>query len=487
MPPITSTKRSPLSTVRTQALHVRGGLRIAIVLLAATLQACGGSSGTGGSQNTSQEFASREYPNTPLSCDIEDMRLWVDANMRDYYLFADRVKRVPLENYQTPEALLADLRVLPEDRFSGITDAARSDDLFERGESFGFGHYLLRDGADEKVRVANVEPGSPFADAGIVRGEYLVALNGNPDGEWARNDVLALFGAETTPVTLDVTVEAADGTTRTLSITSANYAVQTVQTANVFTINGVNIGYMMFNSFLETSVQELDSAVAFLRDESISELVLDLRYNTGGRVSVGAILASLIADNSTATQPFTTISYNERYRDLNQSINMLALNNSLNLNRLVVLTTEDSCSASELVINGLRPFMEVIVIGDTTCGKPYGTSARTACGKNMNALEIGFVNANGVGDYFQGLAADCPVQDTLDFDFGDSRDALLNAGLNYIVNGICPTALANGLATDPATGAINRQATSKTKPYRDTAWPQVMPWSLVDAPTGRYQ
>ena len=442
----------------------RAGIVLALAVLS---HSCSNSSGSGASADVSQALAGREYPNSPLSCDIDDMRRWVDANMRDYYLFADRVDRLNLADYQTPEALLADLRVLPEDRFSSMTDAVRSQDLFERGESFGFGHYLLFDNG--KVRVANVEPGSPFDNAGIVRGEALLELNGNPEGEWTREDFQALFGIETTPVTLDILVEAADLSTRTLSITSANYTVQTVQTASVFELNGVNVGYMMFNSFLETSNQEIDRAVSTFKEENIAELILDLRYNGGGRVAVGAVLASLIADNSTASQPFTTISYNERYRNLNQSINMLALENSLSLNRLIVLTTGASCSASELVINGLRPFMDVVIIGDRTCGKPYGTSARTACGKNMNALEIGFINANGVGDYYEGLPPDCAVQDTLDYAFGDSRDPLLNAGLGYISTGTCPVTLAT-------------RSTVQSKPSRHDSWPSPGTWNLVDLP-----
>nr|MBX2885925.1 hypothetical protein [Granulosicoccus sp.] len=277
------------------------------------------------------------------------------------------------------------------------------------------------------------------------------------------NDILAFFGVGTDPVTMAFTVRDSTGISRELSLTSTNFQIPTVMQRSEITQGADTIGYLMFDSFLETSRTELIDAFDAFDAAGINELILDLRYNRGGRVDIAALLASLILGQTGNEQIFTTFALNNKYEALNQSINFPTSTVETSLNRVVVLTTEESCSASELIINGLEPFMDVVVIGAATCGKPYGSVGREACEKQMNALQFEFVNANGVGGYYQGIAADCQVADDVDHGLGDQSEGLLSAGLAYLQDGTCqsgvtrekPTAIRSWRPYDPARNLLD--------------------------------
>lgn len=391
-----------------------------------------------GGNPTSQlsPLESRQYPEQPLSCELSEMRRWVDANMRDYYLFYDQVPDLQLNQYDSLSSLVTDLRVTPNDQFSYITDAARADAEFNNGIKFGFGQ-LMAVTSNNEVRVTQVYPRSPFANAGIERGDYLEKLNGVAIFDAPEEDILALFGVSTDPVTMDFTIRSSTGNIRDVTMTSTDFAFSTVLHRSEINMDGKTIGYLMFDSFLDTSRDELYDAFDAFDAAGIDELILDLRYNRGGRVDIAALLASLILGQDGNNQTFTTFALNRKYSDLNQTLTFPTSATEGSLSRVVVLTTEDSCSASELVINGLEPFLDVVVIGAATCGKPYGSIGRDACDKQMNALEFEFVNANGVGGYYQGIAADCLVEDDLQNALGNQSEGLLNAGLAYLQEGTC--------------------------------------------------
>jgi len=197
------------------------------------------------------------------------------------------------------------------------------------------------------------------------------------------------------------------------------------------------VGYLHFLSFIEPSAAELDEAFNTLAAEGINELVLDLRYNTGGRIDIAGKLASQIGGNLVANRDFARFEYNSRYANNNFAYQYPAQTNALDLSRVFVLSTEETCSASEMVINGLRPFVDVITVGGTSCGKPYGTNGDEACGKVMHALRVSFVNADGAGDYYAGLNADCPANDNLADTLGNPTEALFSSALEYIRTGSC--------------------------------------------------
>ena len=453
-------------------------LRAAGLTAAFSVAACtdggGGSAGSTnvifGSSEEAQQHASAErtYPLDPIDCSVPELRNWVQANMLDYYLWYDQVPLVNLEDYSSEESLIGDLRVLPFDRFSYIGDAEASTSLFEEGKLYGYG-WKLRRTSDSDVKIAFIYPRSPLASENVERGDFLLAINGvHPlDMTAAQWDDFLGTGEEIKTPTF--TFLDNNGNQRDVTVTRTEFDIDTVLDASVLPVAGANVGYLAFTQFLETSNAELDAAFAQFSQQNVSELVLDLRYNGGGRISVANNLASKIAGPQYAGEVFAEIAYNNKYAEDNVPFLLGNSLNSLSLDRVVVLSSSNTCSASEMVINGLEPFVDVVQIGGTSCGKPYGSSARQACGKQMSALEIRFVNAAGFGDYYDGIAADCAASDEVVYGLGDPREAMLKAGLDYIGNGSCAAVQASSATLDDGVDIGDSTGTRELAPGKPSA------------------
>ena len=374
------------------------------------------------------------------------MREWVEAKLRDDYLFAERVPRVRLEEHGSDEAVLGALRVDPPDRYSHLADERRYDALFEEGTTFGFGWAFAKPDPDTWL-FSRVLPGSPLARAGVVRGERLLAIDG-----LSLPDFVALpteererrLGLPAEPVSLRLSVASMSGARREVTVRSARFALRTVEAVEVSERGGARVGYLRFSSFLQTSVTELGAAFETLAAADVDELLLDLRHNGGGRVDVAAALAGAVGGQLVAGETFARFRHNERYAAFDTELDFAGTFATLDLGRVLVLTSPGTCSASELVINALEPFIDVVTIGQATCGKPFGTSPERRCGRVLNALEIGFENAAGVGGYTDGLMPDCAVVDDPRTPLGRPGDPLVDAALGVLDTGHCPPPAATG-------------------------------------------
>jgi len=419
------------------------------------LAGCGGSGGSGGSGDNAGDAAlgndtdlTGEVAAVDARCSADNMKSWVRGSMEDYYLFYDQLPNVSAVDYESPEDFIRALRVSPFDRYSYVTDAATNTALFEEGKRFGFGMRLQRTD-DSRIFFTLVEPQSPVAAAGITRSDELLAINGVTPDNFTDEFITAAFGASDETIDMTVTVKKpTSALTQDITVTKGLYDVQTVLDTKVLEHNNHRVGYLSFLSFLETSEDELTDAFATFDDENIDELVLDLRYNGGGRISVAEQLGSLIAGDAVENTTFTRFAYNDKYSSRDSSYLFRERNNSLNLPRVYVLTSPATCSASEMVINSLRPFVEVVTIGDRTCGKPYGTQSRERCGKSINALEIDLLNAANVGGYYNGIDADCPVTEDISQALGQPSETLFSAALFHIDNAQCETVFAGSPAFD---------------------------------------
>jgi len=378
----------------------------------------------------------------PRSCELEDMRSWVYDNMQDYYLFYDQVDpNVALQAFDDLDTLVRQLRVQPFDSFSTISDEAGYTARFTEGETFDFGWRLQRNQRNEFF-LKLVETNSPLAEAGVERGDQVLSINGIPMAEFIQQtsaQINAALGIEDERVTIDLSIGKLAGDTVDVSVTKSTYPLETVLDTQVIDHNGTQVGYLHFYQFIDTSAAELSTAFTALKAANVSELVLDLRYNGGGRVVIANELASYIAGTGKTDKPFATYRPNDKYADNTVSINFVNQAQALDLNRVFILQSADTCSASELVVNGLRPFMEVITVGATTCGKPYASNARAACGKVMSALELESTNADGAGGYYDGIDADCLVSENVSLPLGSPSEPLFKAALDYASIGTCNT------------------------------------------------
>lgn len=421
--------------------------RVLLLSTALTLSGCGvrgdgagdGSTESGNAPLGSIDGGRASYA-LPASCDLDDMQSWVYDNMNDYYLFYNQVEQnVALSQFDNVESLITQLRVQPFDSFSYITEEASHSARFEEGETFGFGWRLQRNQQD-RFFFELIENNSPLANAGIQRGDELIAINGKSMIEFlslstAEKD--AALGVGDERVTTEFTIGQSASAPIDVVVTKSNYVLDTVLDTRIIEHETTRFGYLHFYQFVETSKAELQTAFSTLATSNITELVLDLRYNGGGRVSVANELASYIVGNGKTNQPFATYRPNEKYLQNTSGINFINQAQALDLNRVFVLQSADTCSASELVVNGLRPFMDVITVGSTSCGKPYASIPRATCGKVMNALELESINAAGAGGYYDGIPADCPVTENLSQPLGQSSEALLRTALDYATLGTC--------------------------------------------------
>jgi C-terminal processing protease CtpA/Prc len=213
--------------------------------------------------------------------------------------------------------------------------------------------------------------------------------------------------------------------------------IPTVSLTRVYDVGGRRVGYMFFRNFVEPSYEALDTAFAELAAARVDELIVDLRYNGGGLVNVAQHMASYIGGVRTVGQVFAEFFHNDRNAFRNRILRFESKPQRLTLDRLIVVTTKASASASELVINALRPFMPVVVIGGTTYGKPVGQYAIPFCDKLLAAVSFALRNADGHGDFFDGFPPDCAAPDDADHQLGDPEEGSLKEALTFAATGAC--------------------------------------------------
>jgi C-terminal processing protease CtpA/Prc len=286
------------------------------------------------------------------------------------------------------------------------------------------------------LTVSHVYAGSPAAAAGIRRGDVVRAINGIP---------VDAFRAGAAP-TVSRRVEstrfefASSGHARgEVTIAWAEYSRPAVILDNVIDAGGRRVGYLVLQDFDELASLEFAQAAARLRKQGIDDLVLDLRMNPGGSVHVARAIASTIGGRRLDGATFLRIVHNDRYRDSDHDVPFRSSwQVDLSLPRLFVITSEDSCSASEALINGLAPHMTVVTVGTTTCGKPVGMTVVEYGAWSYWVITFRVLNARGEGDYFAGLRPTCPAEDDFAHELGDPAEASLGAALHYVRHGRCP-------------------------------------------------
>lgn len=388
-------------------------------------------------------------------CSVPTLNQWVDNNMRDFYLFADQVPVVNLADYNSPESLIIDLRVLPFDNFSSVTNTTSSMQFFDEGVSFGIGFFWRFD-RDTLPRILDVQDNAPAAAAGLERGDIIVSAGDVPWQQVSSSVFEEIFGTRENPREATMTlIRARTGETYSADVTPANYLINTVLHSEVLEPEGYagSIGYLAFRSFLETSEAELRSAFQAFSAAGVTDLVVDLRYNGGGRTRIARLLAAQIGSPSTDGNLLIQYRYNDRYTSRNFTRIFENEVDGLDMSRVTFLTTGGTASSSEIVINSLRPYLDVALVGTRTTGKPFISSGRDLCGKRINAMEAEGFNANDVS-VFGGIPADCFAEDDFTRPLGTSEagvEGMLQSAIDYLVDGACNA--------DPASNAFADQRT----------------------------
>lgn len=380
---------------------------------------------------------------------------FVWKGMNGYYLYKDNVSDLAddrfasqgdLTNYitgfSTPKTLFENLVFdrPTTDKFSWIVsdyqalEAAFAGVSKKNGMSFGF--FADPDTNSNKAYgyVRYVLPSSNAANNGIVRGTIFSSVNGveiTYDSVTSQidNGIILSLGNDVYTIglaTYDGLVVTPTNTTTEL--TKAVLTENPILQSSVLEVNSIKIGYLMYNSFTANYDDQLNAVFANFQANGVTQLVLDFRYNPGGSVHSAITLSSLVTGQF-AGQVFSTEQWNSKWQSyfeqndpaqlinsfVSQTRNGQALN-SLNLNKVYVITTGRSASASELVINGLNPYIDVIQIGTATTGKfqasvtlydslNFGkTGANPGHKYAMQPLVFKSLNSVGFTDYFNGFS-----------------------------------------------------------------------------------
>jgi C-terminal processing protease CtpA/Prc len=393
------------------------------------------------------------------ACDALGQTSFVRDVLDDIYLWYRELPVLDPALFDTPEAYLDAVRFRPLDSsFSYVTDRAASDAFFSDSQFIGFGFSNQITGPAES-RIAAVFPDSPAEEAGLLRGDRLLAVAGRPVPELiAEGTLFGSFGPSEIGYELRLAWTSDGETVREATLVKRLVTIPTVSLTRVFEQDGRRVGYVHFRNFVRPSTDALDGAFAELREAGADELVLDLRYNGGGLVTVAQHLAGLIGGTVTFAQVFGRYEHNDKNSFRDTTLRFPRPDETLELRRLVVITTRSSASASELVVNGLRPWMDVTVIGTPTFGKPVGQYGFNFCDKVLFPVSFAIVNADGEADYFGGIPADCAAADDLDHPLGDPAEASLAEALHYLREGSCS-----------ATGAVSASVRS-TRPGGTDGW-----------------
>ena len=450
----------------------------------------------------------RPYPDKPGSVVTENN--WLRSWSHDLYLWYRELPDQNPASYSTSDYfnLLKTSATTPsgnpKDKFHFTYGTAQWIALSQSGVEAGYGaqFVVIASRPPRNIVVAYTQPDSPAAAVGLARGARILTVDGvdvTNAGDATSVNTLneGLFpsnpGASHSFSILDLGASAP----RTVAMVAANVTSVPVQNVRTVGTRSGQVGYMLFNDHIATAEQQLIDAFSQL--QGVSDLVLDIRYNGGGYLDIASEVAYMIAGpGPTAGQAFERTAFNDKYPTTNpvtgERLTPTLFHNTavgfsaprgqalpaLGLSRVFVLTSPNTCSASEAIVNGLRGVgVQVIQIGTTTCGKPYGFYPEDNCGTTYFTIEFQGVNAQGFGDYPDGFSPantpsrpgvvlpGCSVADDFTRELGDPAEARFEAALTYRDNQSCPAAAASSSNPDLVRGASTTDGVMHKSPWRE--------------------
>ena len=475
------------------------GLAASAVLLLASCGGGGGgtpgvssappdpSSGLAASSSVAQHCAAPRNNGTDVQGTVADEKSWLRSWTDETYLWYQDVRALGATTlnpliYATPEDYFKVLQTpivtasgKPKDAYHFTYDTPTWIALSRNAVSYGYGFEisLVASRPPRQAIVAYTNPSTAAAMAGIVRGAQVLTVDGV---DLANGTDLATLNAGLFPTAAGLhtfsVLDPGASAARSVTLNSLPLVSATVQNVKTLPAPNQNVGYMQFNDHLATSEAELVAAINQLKASSITDLVLDMRYNGGGYLDIAAELAYMIAGAGPtpgSRKVFEQQTFNDKnpfqlsaaqtitpFHNVAQGFSVSAGQAlpTLNLSRVYVLAGADTCSASEAVVNGLRGVgVQVNLIGATTCGKPYGFYPQDNCGTTYFSIQFSGVNQLGLGDYADGFAPTCAAGDDFTHALGDPSEGQLAAALSYRANSRCAPGMALAQAAR-ATGAL---------------------------------
>lgn len=380
----------------------------------------------------------------PRSCSIEDQNAWLLDLMHEVYLWNNELPTdIDPAAFETPSELIRAVRFTEFDRWSRVSDKTTTKALFEEGKVIAMG-FRTRTDDEGRLRVAFVLPGAPADLAGLQRGDEVLAINGYTIDAINEGDLWGdIYGPNEPGVAVRLRFAPANHkqtseTPREVELVKTWVELVTVPIYRVIEHDGITVGYLLFESFVDTSEDELNTAFEAFQAAGVEHVIVDLRYNGGGRVWVArhliALLIASIADGETSYQ----VRYNDDRSERNTIRTIATPMASLgSIQHAVFLTTGSTASASELVMNSVRAHVQTSFVGTTTAGKPVGSNQYEFCDSIASPITFELLNANDEGRYFGGLVPNCESYDDLNHALGDNEESMVQRALSLISQGDC--------------------------------------------------
>lgn len=385
---------------------------------------------------------------TPKAPSEESVFIW--STMKNYYLWEDKSSALNiraksgdwyalLNKYEGKNTDLFDKLLYKTDDENNkvdkwsyiIEDYKAYDQSLQQAnhKSFGFHFEIIEKRGIEGI-VLYVVPNGPAAKAGVKRGDIFTKINGQPLTQSNYKELLSKSECDLT-ITQPLP--------KNIHLTATSVIENPVMKTLAFDVDGIRVGYLLYNIFGINDNQNLDlnKEIQRLKDGGVKELVLDLRYNGGGSVYTASLLGSMLVKKQHLGKVFDRREYNARLTaeftqngdndllqdkfadkiyDVKTLKKQIGTINSLELDRVFILSSRLTASASELLINGLKPYMKVVLIGTETYGKYVGSTRlydRNEKGEinpnhrwALRPIIMKFFNNEGVGNYSKGLVPD---------------------------------------------------------------------------------
>ncbi|MEI4506094.1 S41 family peptidase [Sphingopyxis sp. CCNWLW253] len=440
----------------------------AVTLAALMLASCGGE----GSLSSGGPVTVTPTPSpTPTpTCALASRQAFAKAVIDEWYLFPSDVANVSAASHSNVQsyidALVAPARALNKDRFfTYITSIAEENAFYASGSSAGFGVRMSYDAAGQRILIAEAYESAPAFAAGIDRGTAIVAIGTNSGN---LRSVASIVAAEGTAGLTNALGPSDPGVSRVLRITDAagtrdvtvvkaDYSLDPVSDrygAKIISEGGRNYGYLNLRTFISSANPQLRAAFLNFRNQGVTDVIIDFRYNGGGLVSTAELMGDLLGRSRNSSEVFSQTNFRSSKSAENERHFFTAQPESIAPTRIAFIGTESTASASELVINSMLPYLgtNMTLVGGNTYGKPVGQIAldKAECDDRMRVVAFATANSTGAGDYYDGLAPkitnSCAASDDLTVPLGDPREASIRAAIGFLSGNACTTRIADASA-----------------------------------------
>ena len=442
--------------------------------LALSLVACGG----GGGSSSAPPTGGTPTPTPPPAtwgdtCSLANRQQFVRDVLNEWYLFPDLLAtNVTASSYTDIQdyidALVAPARAQSKDRFfTYITSIKEENALIQSGSSAGFGIRLGYDTSANRVFVLEAfEAGTGF-QAGMDRGTELLTIGGQSVSSLMSSGgpqaVINALGPSDPGVARSFTFRTREGTERNANISKTEFSLDPI--SDRYGVKVLNdgtgpVGYINLRTFIvEDAGPQLRTAFQQFRQQGITKVILDLRYNGGGLVSVAELLGDLMAADKSG-QVFSKTVLRPSKSSENEIDRFASQPQAIAATKIAVIGRGGTASASELVTNSFIPYLgdNLALVGTNTFGKPVGQFAfdRSACDDRLRAVAFKTTNANDQGEYFTGLASvvrrTCAASDGIFEQLGDPAEASVKAALDFLGGRTCTPISSGGDQTVQSAG-----------------------------------